>query len=119
MTATPTATPTPGPGHSPLAQAGLFVQFDERGFPNGYYPGQLIQKFTQVDPVVGTTVEAEASLQLDKMKALGVNTITTELRTSDPSCVPESPTGCDSAFLQLPDLLRTTSGLAAAERKPN
>ena len=98
VTATPTATPTPGPGHSPLAQAGLFVQFDERGFPNGYYPGQLIQKFTQVDPVVGTTVEAEASLQLDKMKALGVNTITTELRTSDPSCVPESPTGCDSTF---------------------
>jgi hypothetical protein len=38
-------------------------------------------------------VEAEASLQLDKMKALGVNTITTELRTADPSCVPEKD-GC-------------------------
>ena len=91
VTATPTATPTPGPGHSPLARVGLWTQFDERGDPNGYWQGQLLQTFTEIDPAVGTTVEAEASLQLDTMKALGVNTITYELRTADPSCGPGCP----------------------------
>ncbi len=96
LTATPTATPTPGPGHFPLARVGLWTQFDERGYPNGYWQGQLLQTFTEVDPVVGTTVEAEASLQLDTMKALGVNTITYELRTADPSCKAED--GCTTTF---------------------
>jgi len=71
------------PGHFLVKDAGLFTQFEERGSTAGYYSGQVIQTWNTVDPVVGTTVAAEVGSQLDAMKAMGVNTITVQLRTSD------------------------------------
>jgi Bacterial Ig-like domain (group 2)/Immunoglobulin domain len=69
-----------------LKNAGLWTQFESRGTPDQYYgSGQIIQNWNQFDSVVGSTVAREVSLQLDKMKAMGVNTITIQLRTADPT----------------------------------
>ena len=48
-----------------------------------YWSGEVIQKWDQFDWVTGSIVSQEISLQLDKMKAMGVNTITFELRAAD------------------------------------
>jgi hypothetical protein len=79
-------------GHVPLSRLGLWVQVEERGAAAGYWQGQLIQQFDQFDSTVGSLVSDEASLQLDKMKAMGVTTITYELRTADPDTAPSCPT---------------------------
>lgn len=71
------------PGHFLLKNVGLWTQFERRGWPAEYWPGQVIQDWDRFDPVVGSTVSQEVSLQLDEMKAMGVNTITIELRTAD------------------------------------
>jgi len=69
-----------------LKNAGIYTQFERRGTPSEYGgSGQIIQSWTQFDSVVGSTVAQEVSLQLDKMKSMGVNTITIELRTADPT----------------------------------
>jgi uncharacterized protein YjdB len=69
-----------------LKCAGLWTQFERRGTPDEYYgSGQIIQNWTQFDSLAGSTVAQEVSLQLDKMKAMGVNTITIQLRTADPT----------------------------------
>src|SRR5262249_6111402 len=68
---------------SQLTTRGLWVQIETRGWPSGFWPGQLIQQFNDYDPVVGHTVSEEAALQLDAMHAMGVNTITIELRSCD------------------------------------
>jgi hypothetical protein len=64
---------------------GLYTQFERRGWASEYWSGEVIQNWNTFDPVVGSTVAQEVSLQLDKIKALGVNTITFELRTADPT----------------------------------
>lgn len=79
---------------SPLPTRGLWVQIEERGWPNGYYNGYLIDNWNNYDPVVGHTVSEEVALQLDAMQAMGVNTITFELRTSDPDGTPETFPTC-------------------------
>jgi hypothetical protein len=68
-----------------LAYRGLFTQFERRGFPNGYYPGDAIREFQTTDFLVPSLglVKAEIASQLDAMVALGVNTITFELRSAD------------------------------------
>lgn len=66
-------------GRRLLSQVGLWVQIENRGQAAGYWPGELIQNFDQ------PAVAAEASDQLDHLKALGVNHITYELRTADKS----------------------------------
>ena len=73
------------PGHFLMRSAGLWVQFERRGWPAEFWPGEIIQNWNLQDTVLGTTVSAEVSLQLDQMKAMGVNTITVELRTADPT----------------------------------
>ncbi|SRR6266498_201471 len=70
------------PGHSLLKNAGLDVQFERRGWPSEYWSGQIIQNWNKLDSVVGSMVSSEVSLQLDQMKAMGVNTITFELRAA-------------------------------------
>lgn len=73
-------------GYHLLKNAGLYTQFERRGTLSEYSgSGQVIQNWDQFDSVVGSTVSQEVSLQLDKMKAMGVNTITIELRTADPT----------------------------------
>jgi hypothetical protein len=47
--------------------------------------------FTQFDPVVGSIVSQEISLQLDKMKAMGVTSVTYALRTSKAQDLPGQP----------------------------
>ena len=96
------AGPTPSAaltGRHPLGRVGLWVQFERRGWASGYYPGELIRNFDQFDKAVGSLVSDETSLQLDKMKAMGVNTISFELRTSDPDtypvCPPQSFPSCE------------------------
>jgi hypothetical protein len=66
-----------------LKNAGLYVQFERRGWPTEYWSGEILQNWDQVDSVVGSTVSSEVSLQLDKIRAMGVNTITFELRAAD------------------------------------
>lgn len=73
---------------SSLPIRGLYVQFERRGWASEYWPGQVIQTFDQFDAVVGSTVAAEVALQLDTMRRMGVNTITYELRTADPTSIP-------------------------------
>jgi hypothetical protein len=73
------------PGHFPLKNVGLTTQFERRGWAAEYWPGQVIHEWDQFDSIVGSTVSQEISLQLDRMKAMGVNTITFELRTADPA----------------------------------
>jgi hypothetical protein len=69
-----------------LKNAGVYTQFERRGTLSEYSgSGQVIQNWAQFDSVVGSTVSQEVSLQLDKMKAMGVNTIAIELRTADPT----------------------------------
>ena len=68
---------------SALPIRGLYVQFDQRGSFSGYWPGQLLRALDSADVVAGTTVLAEASSQLDAMRAMGVNTISYELRSTD------------------------------------
>jgi hypothetical protein len=68
-----------------LPVRGLYVSFERRGYGSGYYSGEAISNFTNFDDVVGHTVAEEISLQLDKMKQMGVNTITYELRSADPN----------------------------------
>jgi hypothetical protein len=73
------------PGRSPVKSAGLYTSFERRGWAAEYQNGQVIQNWNQFDSVVGTTVGEEVNLQLDRMKAMRVNTITFELRTADPT----------------------------------
>jgi uncharacterized protein YjdB len=68
-----------------LTVRGLWTSFEDRGFPNGYYGGDLLQRWDSVDVHTGTTVAVEVAAQLDAMRGLGVNTITFELRSSDPN----------------------------------
>lgn len=68
-----------------LKNAGMYTYFEERGWASGYWPGQAIQTWSTYDSVVGSTVAQEVSLQLDKLKAMGVNTLTFDLRTADPT----------------------------------
>ncbi|MDE3173109.1 MAG: Ig-like domain-containing protein [Gemmatimonadota bacterium] len=68
---------------APLTVRGLFTQFEERGAPSGYYDGDLLQRWDSLDSYVGTTVATEVAAQMDAMRAIGVNTITFELRATD------------------------------------
>jgi len=74
---------SPPLGRRRSSAPGIWTQFEERGWPTQYWAGQAIQLFTQFDPVVGSIVSQEMSLQLDKMHAMGINSITYALRTSD------------------------------------
>lgn len=67
-----------------LKSAGLYTQIERRGYPSEYWSGEVIQNWNQFDSVVGSKTSQEVSLQLDKLKALGLNTITFELRGADP-----------------------------------
>jgi hypothetical protein len=62
---------------------GLYVQFERRGYPNGFWSGQALRQLDSVNVVIGTTAAAEINLELDAMRAMGVNTITYELRATD------------------------------------
>jgi len=73
------------PGHFLVKAAGLYTQIERRGWPSEYWSGQVIREWNQFDSVIGSTVSVEVSLQLDKIKAMGVNTITFELRSADPT----------------------------------
>ncbi len=76
---------------------GLWTQFERRGWASEYWPGQVIQDFSTFDSVVGGTVKDEVALQLDKMREMGVNAITIELRTADPVFISGGfvPPGCN------------------------
>ena len=90
------------PGHFLFKNVGLHTQFDQRGQWVGWWSGQVIQQWDQFDWVTGGIVSQEISLQLDKMKEMGVNTITFELRAADntytvnwtpPDCIIQPPLG--------------------------
>jgi len=74
--------------NSLLPVRGLYVQFEKRGWTNGYYSGQVITDFNSYDSIVGHMISEEVSLQLDTMKQMGINAIAFELRTSDPTWNP-------------------------------
>ena len=77
------ATAEPAKGMLILPVRGVLSPFERRGYPSGYYDGELIKTFNDFDPVVGTTVAAEVALQLDAMLSMGINTITISLSTAD------------------------------------
>jgi hypothetical protein len=68
----PTATPIPG---VLLPIRGVIGPFEARGSPAGYFEGQILHEFHDQDPVVGTTVAQEISLQLDAMRSMGINSL--------------------------------------------
>jgi hypothetical protein len=90
-------------GRRILSNVGVWTAFERRGWQSGYYGGELIQKFDQFDAVVGHTYKDETSLQLDALKAIGVNHITFELRTSDadtaPNCGPSEFPSCKVCYV--------------------
>ena len=81
-------------GYRLVKNAGLYTQFERRGWASEYWSGQVIQNWAEFDPVVGASVSQEVSLQLDKMRAMGVDTITFELRSADPTSNGSFP-ACD------------------------
>jgi hypothetical protein len=87
------ATFTLGRYHFPIR--GLWVQFERRGWASGYWSGEVIQEFNNFDAVIGRTVSEEVALQLDEMRAMGINTITFELRTADPTSGEFTPPECN------------------------
>jgi hypothetical protein len=70
-------------GHYLFATRGLDVQFERRGSSRGYNPDEVLQRWSEFDDVVGSTVEAEVARQLDHMRALGLNEVWYPLRSSD------------------------------------
>lgn len=68
---------------SALIVKGLYVQFERRGWPSGYWPGDALVMWDSTDAVVGSTVGVEIGAQLDAIAAMGVNTIAYELRSAD------------------------------------
>lgn len=47
------------PPHSLLKNAGLYVQFERRGWPTEYWSGEVIQNWDRFDSTVGSTVSSE------------------------------------------------------------
>ena len=80
---TQTANVTVFPGFSGFPIRGLVVYFERRGWATGYGSGEVLQRWDTVDAVVGSTVAAEVSLELDAIHGFGVNTIRYELRATD------------------------------------
>ncbi len=76
------------PQASSLVVRGLWVQFEQRSYQNGFYDGDLLHQFDGYQSIVGRSVRSEVALQLDKMRAMGVNTIEFELRAADSAYVP-------------------------------
>ncbi len=71
---------------------GVWALFDRRGWPNGYYSGDLLHMLGQFDSDlaasvgaanVAATVAAEVDSQLGKMQAMGINRVSLEMRTTD------------------------------------
>jgi hypothetical protein len=85
----PTATSipdTPTPTQIPkvlLPVRGVIGPFERRGFPSGYYEGQILHEFNNYDPSVGSTVADEIGVQLEAMRSLGINTIWLTLSAAD------------------------------------
>ena len=96
-------------GKQLLAGRGVWAIFDRRGYPNGYYSGDAIKMFDQHDQDlqnllgsganVAATVRDEIASQLGKMRAMGMNRITFELRATDPVFInePFNPPDCNLA----------------------
>lgn len=97
-------------GRYRLNARGVFAIFDRRGWPNGYYSGDMIRMFHQFDQDLqntlnvnspgaqaSPTVGAEVALQLDILRSWGVNSITLELRTTDSAYMPnaQGPPACN------------------------
>ena len=76
------------PAGSRLPLRGLYVQFERRGLSSEYWSGQVISDFYVYDPIVGHTRAKEVALQLDEIREMGVNTITFDLRSCDPTYIP-------------------------------
>ncbi len=92
---------SPPVGRYLFRSRGLVTQFERRGSPYGYVWGEAIQQFHTFDPVVGSLVEAELKLQLDRIRAMGVNEIWYELRTADPVAEPDfKPPDCNEPPVQ-------------------
>jgi len=100
-TATVAVSP-PAPAASPLGRfrsrgPGLWTQFEDRGASGGYYPGQTLHSWNDFAVAIGSTVAQDVSLQLDRMKAMGLNAITFAVRTSkatDTADMPFVPPEC-------------------------
>lgn len=80
------------------ADVGLWAYFDHRCWPSGYYPGEVIQTWNQMDTCTGTTVAQEISSQLDTMHAMGVNTIAFDLRSAD-NVSPQAPFAFPNCYI--------------------
>ncbi len=88
-----------------LSVRGLFAQIEHRSSTYGYYNGELLQDWGSTEQGVGIPVASEVAAQFDAMRALGVNTITFEVRTTDDSM---SSAGFVPPDCNLPPLLGLT-----------
>ena len=73
---------TPPPGRHRLAARGVYVQFERRGWPAEFWPGQTIQQWNDFDSSLGRTVREEVAIQLAAIRDMGINRITFELRSA-------------------------------------
>jgi hypothetical protein len=76
-----TAAVTVTQGAMPLR--GVYMQFERRNWPSGWYSGDILDSLNTVDPSIGQTVSSEVIAQLEAIKTMGANTITFELRATD------------------------------------
>ncbi len=98
--AVPTSTPTPNaPTATPIPMAtlpvrGLIGPFEHRGYPSGYYEGQILRQFNEFDQFAGMTTAEDIGQQLDAMRSMGVNTVWFTLSASDPQPGQWTPPAC-------------------------
>jgi hypothetical protein len=78
--------PQTSPQTKLLPTRGLWVQFEDPNSQAGWYPGQVIQNWESSTP--------DVDAQTNEMIAMGVNTLTIEIRSSDPYTSPEGPPQC-------------------------
>lgn len=77
---TPTQPPVP---RVFLPVRGVIGPFEKRGSGAGYFEGQILHEFNNIDPIIGTTVAQEIGLQLDAMRSMGINSIWITLSAAD------------------------------------
>jgi hypothetical protein len=87
-TSIPTITPTVLPTATSIPKIllpvrGVIGPFERRGYPSGYYEGQILNEFNNYDQYAGSTVAEEIGVQLEAMRSLGINTIWLTLSAAD------------------------------------
>jgi hypothetical protein len=72
-------------GRYRLTNAGVWADFEQLGGNKMLLPGDIIQHLDEIDPPSGMRIYDEVALQMDAMRAIGINTITHVVGTAGTS----------------------------------